>query len=149
MCRRRRSAGNAHVLAVSFRDSFVNLPGLRAMLRRRGFTLVELLVVVAIIGLLAGLLLPAVQHARESARRANCASNMRQVGIAMIRYCDLHGGNWPETSHTVEPDPDTGLLTKAWVYSLAPTSKTSTRFAFAPATWRPICVFAARAPATR
>jgi prepilin-type N-terminal cleavage/methylation domain-containing protein/prepilin-type processing-associated H-X9-DG protein len=88
--------------------------------RREAFTLVELLVVVAIVGLLAGLLLPAVQHARESARRANCASNLRQVGLAMIRYSDLHAGNWPETSHTVEPDPVTGLLTKAWVYSLAP-----------------------------
>jgi prepilin-type N-terminal cleavage/methylation domain-containing protein len=47
-----------------------------------GFTLVELLVVIAIIGSLIGLLLPAVQSARESARRSACASNMRQIGIA-------------------------------------------------------------------
>src|SRR5690349_5427710 len=64
---------------------------LRTLLRRTAFTLVELLVVIAIIGILIALLLPAVQAAREAARRANCTSNMKQFGIALHNYHDVHG----------------------------------------------------------
>lgn len=65
---------------------------------KRAFTLIELLVVIAIIAILIALLLPAVQQAREAARRSSCKNNMKQIGLAMHNYHDVHtslpmGGN--------------------------------------------------------
>jgi prepilin-type N-terminal cleavage/methylation domain-containing protein/prepilin-type processing-associated H-X9-DG protein len=83
-------------------------------LGRRGFTLVELLVVIAIIGILVAMLLPAVQSARESARRTSCQNNLRNIALGLLNYEDAHKifppavqfdqGQPPQTSDTFRPN---------------------------------------------
>ena len=83
---------------------------------KRAFTLIELLVVIAIIAILASLLVPAIGSAMVSARQVACASNMRQIGIALIAFCNDHNGNFPRSTHGLGQHQ----RTNAWVFTLAP-----------------------------
>jgi prepilin-type N-terminal cleavage/methylation domain-containing protein/prepilin-type processing-associated H-X9-DG protein len=99
------------------------------MRSRRAFTLVELLVVIAIIGVLVSLLLPAIQAARAASRRAQCASNMRQIGLAVHQYCDAHRGKFPRIAHD-------HAASESWIYSLAPHLEKVDEIRLCPEDWQ-------------
>lgn len=100
---------------------------------RRGFTLVELLVVIAIIGILVALLLPAIQAARESARRASCTNNLKQMGLALHGYHDVRksfplGVSGGRTGRTEEG--------YGWAVSLLPSLEEKTLFDLIKPDWK-------------
>jgi prepilin-type N-terminal cleavage/methylation domain-containing protein len=91
--------------------------------RRAGFTLVELLVVIAIIGILVSLLLPAVQSARESARRAHCSNNLKQLALGALEYEEAYrifppAASWPQGSNM--DARDNGNVGPNWVMLILP-----------------------------
>jgi prepilin-type N-terminal cleavage/methylation domain-containing protein len=88
--------------------------------RCRGFTLVELMVVVAIVAALLAIMLPAIQHARESARKTQCANNLKQIGLAMHAYMISHLALPPGYVSAVLPDHDDGGPGWAWGAMILP-----------------------------
>jgi len=90
---------------------------------RRGFTLIELLVVISIIAVLASLIAPAVQSARRAARKVQCLSNMRNVGLAMQNFASSNNGSLPALWSTQSVTNSSGLqgtMTVPWTFLLLP-----------------------------
>src|SRR3954470_3005101 len=92
----------------------------RAVIRRTAFTLVELLVTISIIGVLVGLLMPAIQSARESSRRSHCLNNLKQIGLAFHEY-HVSFGKFPIGIARSKEDFDpTGVAGFGWGTCLLP-----------------------------
>ena len=97
------------------------------MNKHQGFTLIELLVVVAIIGILAAVLLPSLNHARESAKRATCLGNLKQLQLTWLWYTDDNRG--------FLPGADLGYYHPTWVYWINSNVATAPSASSTPAEW--------------
>jgi len=100
-----------------------SLPSTTEAAPRRGFTLVELLVVIAIIGILVALLLPAIQAAREAARRSQCTTNLKNIALALQNYHDVHKEFPPAITLRDINDPilnDSRLYKPSWAHLILP-----------------------------
>ena len=93
-------------------------------MRKRGFTLVELLVVIGIIGLLISLLLPALNRTREKANQIKCASNMRQIVTAILMYTEASRGSFPGSADYDSTLPAPPVKSYDWVYWVSSTTTT-------------------------
>jgi prepilin-type N-terminal cleavage/methylation domain-containing protein/prepilin-type processing-associated H-X9-DG protein len=93
------------------------------MRKKPGFTLIEILIVIAIITLLALLLFPAFAHAREGARRTSCLSNLRQIGMGVMQYAQDYDGRLPPNDNVTGANWGTDAVT-CWIDELQPYIKT-------------------------
>jgi prepilin-type N-terminal cleavage/methylation domain-containing protein/prepilin-type processing-associated H-X9-DG protein len=92
----------------------------RSVRSKDAFTLIELLIVVAIISLLAAILFPVFNRARENARRTACQSNLRQMGLATLQYCQDYDDVLPGESTSDQPVPLTGNRVQLWMDLIYP-----------------------------